>query len=357
MGHSYYRRPPAAASLGMTRLLIGLGVLGLLVVAGIIIYQLTKDTTTKQTVADNDTTYTKPKSKEKPKTPEDNDATYRLPIPKQEPPVPPEPPRPPKSVDPEVGDWAEYRNLQNGAVKSTEKVTIVAHEGVNYRIRIELVFNGKARPAVELLQPTNKALKQKELPTVGTVNKTTTTLLAQGNANVRMNGEAVACRTSHFRDTQSFTLDGKGELVNESLYWFCPQVPFGGFVREERNTIIFNGKPTTVTVTELVRYSRGGKVVTVEPPPRPTTPGGTLVERTKWVHDKGLFEMVRPGEWEETAPNGARNKFKESTRTPQYVELDDVKGASRVRLYADRCDVSFRPFTETRTFYRGKWEK
>lgn len=68
--------------------------------------------------------------------------------------------------------------------------------------------------------------------------------------------------------------------------------------------------------------------------------------------DKG-----RPGAWDETAPGGARHQFKETARTAQYVDLELVQGNTRVRLYDDRCDVSFRPFTETRTFYRGKWEK
>lgn len=347
MGHSYYRRPPAGASLGSARLLIGLGIFGLILLAGIVIYQLTKDAAPKQTVADTDT---KQKEKDKEKEKEKDKEKH-----KKKPPLDDET-TPVKSVDPEVGDWAEYRNLQNGAVKVTEKVTIVAREGANYRIRVELNFEGKPRPAVELLHPTDKPLKEKELPTVGTRNKATTTLLNQGTANVRMNGEPVACQTYHFRETMPATLDGKGELVNESHHWVCPRVPFGGFVRAELNALIFKGKPTIVSVKELVRYSRGGKVVTVEAPPPVPVAGGKL-DRTKWVHDRGQFEMVRPGAWDETAPGGARHQFKETARTAQYVDLELVQGNTRVRLYDDRCDVSFRPFTETRTFYRGKWEK
>lgn len=79
--------------------------------------------------------------------------------------------------------------------------------------------------------------------------------------------------------------------------------------------------------------------------------------RKKWVHVGGTFTTTQPGEWEERAPDGATHQFKEISRTEDCIEMQHVKGTSRVRLYKDRCDVGFRPFTTFKTYYSGGWAK
>jgi hypothetical protein len=72
-----------------------------------------------------------------------------------------------------------------------------------------------------------------------------------------------------------------------------------------------------------------------------------------WRHRGGSFVRLNETDWEEAAPGGAHYRFREVRRTDEYVELS--RNGCLVRLYADRCDVSFTPFASSRTFYRGAW--
>ena len=78
--------------------------------------------------------------------------------------------------------------------------------------------------------------------------------------------------------------------------------------------------------------------------------------RKRWVHDAGTFARLADRSWEEVPPRGPKNTFAEVERTAEFVLLENVNGSTRVKLYADRCDVAFDANRQTyRTFYKGAW--
>ncbi len=78
--------------------------------------------------------------------------------------------------------------------------------------------------------------------------------------------------------------------------------------------------------------------------------------RTRWVHPGGNFSRVDGDQWAELIPDGSTKRLMAVARLPDYVELHGDNGMTHVRLYSDRCDVSFRPFLTSASFYRGGWE-
>jgi hypothetical protein len=74
-----------------------------------------------------------------------------------------------------------------------------------------------------------------------------------------------------------------------------------------------------------------------------------------WQHRTGRFFRTGENDWTEQMPDGKQITFKEIGRTRDYVELESPEGSPRIKIHAERCDVSFHPFTETKTFYRGQW--
>ena len=81
--------------------------------------------------------------------------------------------------------------------------------------------------------------------------------------------------------------------------------------------------------------------------------------RKRWVHDKGEFRVVEMGIWEEKWSNGKTFRYKEVSRTKDYVEIDALNGelSIRVRLYDARCDYGNKPKLNYTTFFMGKWVK
>jgi len=112
----------------------------------------------------------------------------------------------------------------------------------------------------------------------------------------------------------------------------------------------------TSAIKEYTRAKEDDKATLVEQELAAFIAEAASVERKKWVHDKGSFTLVKPGEWEEVFPNN-KIQFKEMARTDQYVELEKMNGEKRVKLYKAKCDVADRPFTKFDTYYFGKWSR
>jgi hypothetical protein len=79
-------------------------------------------------------------------------------------------------------------------------------------------------------------------------------------------------------------------------------------------------------------------------------------ERVSWRHAEGYFENTAANDWLEKSPNGTF-RFTEELRTDQYIELRNIQSGTRVRLYADRCDVKSPNQDAYYTRYRGRWDQ
>lgn len=79
-------------------------------------------------------------------------------------------------------------------------------------------------------------------------------------------------------------------------------------------------------------------------------------ERTVWRHDGGFFENTKGNEWLEKSQNGTF-RFKEIKRSEEYIELENIKSANRVRLYDMRATQVDKEGKELKEYYKGKWEE
>lgn len=80
--------------------------------------------------------------------------------------------------------------------------------------------------------------------------------------------------------------------------------------------------------------------------------------RSLWKNHQGVgfFELLHNNFWVEKVGNGGANLFITSANQKEYVELLRTdKSKTRVRLYADRCDVKLPQSKTFSTFYKGKW--
>jgi hypothetical protein len=81
--------------------------------------------------------------------------------------------------------------------------------------------------------------------------------------------------------------------------------------------------------------------------------------RKIWRYPKGQFRALQNGEWEEELVDGRKYRYKETTRTKEFVELDALNGDTsiRVRIFGDRCDYGKKPSLTFTTVHNGTWAK
>jgi hypothetical protein len=80
--------------------------------------------------------------------------------------------------------------------------------------------------------------------------------------------------------------------------------------------------------------------------------------RKRWIHANGEFIQLAQDVWQEKSPNGNTYRYKEVTRTQEYVELDALNGDTtlRYRLYDDRCESGKKGGANFASlFAQGKW--
>jgi hypothetical protein len=80
----------------------------------------------------------------------------------------------------------------------------------------------------------------------------------------------------------------------------------------------------------------------------------TAKDRVYWLHKGGFFDSTGGGNWYERSPNGIF-QFVEAARTGDFVELQNPKTGTRVRLYEDRCEVRGAEQQSFSSRYRGAW--